>query len=110
MAARSDNAHPFNGVPTLLIVDDHAAVLAGARGAPVTVARRWSPPTPQSRAVTVHDTRSRAGAGKRAVPTDWWLARIQTTRRRLSPHLTGRWVVAADADTMIDYQHRSTTR
>jgi hypothetical protein len=33
MAARSDGAHPVNGVPTLLIVDDYAAVLArGARG------------------------------------------------------------------------------
>jgi hypothetical protein len=60
--------------------------------------------------VPVHGTRLRRGSGKLADPANWLLARRRAILRRLSARRTGRSVVAADAHTMIDYQHRSPTR
>ena len=110
MACRSDGAHPLKGVPTLLTVDDHAAVLGGARGAPATVGSALDPADLPIVGTRVHGTHPRTGAGTHAISTDSLLARRQTLLRRLSPHRAGRSVVATDVDTMIDYQHRSPTR
>jgi len=107
MAARSPGAHPFNGVPTLPIVDDHAAVLAAPPAAPATVGAASEPTDLPIAAVTVHGTHARAAAGTVVEPADW---RRRAVRRRLSPRRTGRSVIATDAHTMIDYQHRSPTR
>jgi hypothetical protein len=92
------------------IVDDNAAVLAGAPAAPATVGATLEPTDLPIVGRLVHGTYRRAGAGTRAVPTEWLLARRRAILRRLSPRRSARSVVATDADTMIDYQHRSPTR
>jgi hypothetical protein len=62
------------GWPTLLLVDDHAAALAGALAAPASV-------------------------GRALELTNLWIVGMRA-----------RGVIATDADTMIDYQHRSPSR
>jgi hypothetical protein len=110
MAARPRGAHPLNGVPTLLIVDDRAAVLAGAPAAPAPVGTALEPTDLPIAAVPMHGAHLREGAGTLAAPTDRLLARRRAILRRVSPRRAGRSMVATDARTMIDYQHRSPSR
>ena len=109
MATASRAAHPLNGVPTLPNVDHHAAAVARAPAAPATVAAALEPTDLPTVGMRAHGTQLREEAGTLGVPTDWRLAQRRAILSHLSARRTGRSVVATDADTMIDYQHRSPT-
>ena len=110
MAAASPRAHSLNRVRTLPIVDDHAAVLAGAPAAPATVSGALEAADMPTVDLQLHGAHGREAAGTLTIPTDWLLAPRAATLRPVSPRRPGRSVVGTDADTMIDYQHRSPTR
>ena len=110
MAPRADGAHPLNQVPTLLIVNDHAAALAGALAALASVGGALEPTNLRIIGMRARGAHLREPTGTLAVPTDWRLAQRWAIPSHLSARRTGRGVVATDADTMIDYQHRSPTR
>ena len=86
MPARARGAHPLNGVPALLIVDDRAAVVAGAPAAPATVGTALEPTDLPIAAVPMHGVHLREGAGTLAAPTERLLAGRRAILRLVSPH------------------------
>jgi hypothetical protein len=110
MATAARAVHPLNGVPTLPNVDHHAAALARVPTAPATVGAALEPTDLPTVGTRAHGTHLQEEAGTLAVPTDWLLAQRRPIMSHLGARRIGRSVIATDAHTMIDYQHRSPTR
>ena len=99
------------------LLDVLLAVAAGQRRMPWpspaslrTVGAALEPADLSIVGMLVHGTPPREVAETLTVAPDWLLARRWAIVRRLSPRRIRRSVLAADARTMIDYQHRSPAR